>query len=261
MLHRARSLVPAVGVTLALLAGCSDDGGSSASAARPAGSTVSQQEAQVLARLLHEDYLAGGADFTETAPFADGALITLTGTVDWTRPAGHARAVTTYRSGQPSETRDVFFTGDRIWFGGVPGLGDALTAAGLRQAAYIARPLAVTRADGSPNLTDVLVQLVLNLSATKADDPRAFRTGDYTWRGQRAIDGRLAALYGLAGGATVAVAASDQRLLQYVTPLPGQDFSVTITLPQHGQRSVELPAAAQTVDAAQHQDVAAAVGV
>jgi hypothetical protein len=250
-----------VGVTLALLAGCSDDGGASGAATRPAGSTVSQQEAQVLARLLHEDRLAGGADFTETAPFAEGALITLTGTVDWTRPAGHARAVTTYRSGQPGETRDVYFTADRIWFGGVPGLADALTGAGLPQATYIARPLAVTRSDGSPNLTDVLVQLVLNLSADKADDPRSFRAGGYTWRGQRAIDGRLAAVYGLAGGATVAVAASDQRLLQFVTPLPGQDFQVTITLPQHGRRTVQLPTGAQTVDAAQHQDVAAAVGV
>jgi hypothetical protein len=261
MLRRSRSLVPVLGVTLALLAGCSDDGGSSSAAPRAAGSTVSGDEAKVLASLLHEDYREGGADFTETAPFGEGALITLTGTVDWTAPVGHARAVTTYENGQPSETREIFFTDKEIWFGDVPGLPQALTQAGLPPAGFIKRPLSVTRSDGTPNLSDVLAQLVLNLSSPKADDPRAFQNANYTWRGQQSINGTLAAQYNLAGGATVSVSTKDKMLLQYVTPFPGQDFKVTITLPEHGSRTIQLPADGQTVDASAHQDVGAAVGL
>jgi hypothetical protein len=260
MLRRCRLLVPALAVTAALLAGCSG-GSSAASGPRVAGSQVSPDEAKVLAELLHKDFQQGGADFTETAPFADGALITLTGSVDWTAPAGHARAVTTYTNGQASETRDVFFTDKEIWFGDVPGLADALTKAGQPPATYIKRPLSVTRSDGTANITDVLAQLVLNLSARKADDPRAFEQAGYTWRGQQSINGKLASEYTLSGGARVSVSAESKMLLQYVTPLPGQSFDVTITVPAHGHRTVSLPAQDQTVDAAAHQDVAAAVGV
>ena len=260
MLRRSRLLVPALAVTAALLAGCSG-GSSSASGPRVGGSAVSSDEAKVLAELLHKDYQQGGGDFTETAPFAEGAVITLTGTIDWTAPAGHAQAVTTYTNGQAGETRDVFFTDKEIWFGGVPGLPEALTAAGQPPATYIKRPLAVTRSDGSPNLTDVLAQLLLNLSARKSDDPRAFQQAGYTWRGQRSINGKLASEYTLSGGARVSVAAENKMLMQYVTPLPGQTFDVTITVPTHGHRTVDLPAANQTVDASAHQDVAAAVGV
>jgi hypothetical protein len=263
MHRRSRSLLPVLGITLALVTGCTDAGGSSSSAAGPRvpGSAVSKQEAGVLAELLHRDFQRGGADFTETAPFTDGALITLTGTVDFTRPAGHATAVTTYVSGQPSETREVFFTDKEIWFGGVPGLPEALTKAGVSPAGFIKRPLSVTRQDGTPNLTDLLAQLVLNLSARKADDPRSFENVNYTWRGQRSINGKLASEYTLSSGATVSVEASDKLLVQYVTPLPDQDFKVTITLPAHGGRTVDLPADDQTVDASAHQDIATAVGV
>ena len=49
--------------------------------------------------------------------------------------------------------------------------------------------------------------------------------------------------------------------LQYVTPLPDQDFKVTITLSDHGDRTIELPAPEQTVNAADQPEIAAQVGV
>ena len=104
------------------------------------------------------------------------------------------------------------------------------------------------------------MRLVLNLSARSSDDPASFRKGDYTWLGARSIDGKLANDYHLAGGATVSVA-SDKLMRQYATTLPDQDFEVTITLPAHGRRSVDLPPDAQTVSATEHPDVAAKVGV
>ncbi|MGY1602012.1 hypothetical protein [Geodermatophilus sp. SYSU D00815] len=257
MPSRSRSLLLALGLVLALLTGCT--GGSSAE--RTPGDEITREEADVLAELLHQNFEHGGADFVETAPYAEGAVLTLTGEIDFVRSIGRAQAVTTYEDGRPDETRTLFFTPEEIWFGDVPGLSEALAGRGLPEAAYVRRPMATTSAGGAASLVDVLAQLVLNLSARAGDDPRAFLSGDYTWQGQRSIDGHLVSLFGLSGGQTVAVSASDDLLLQYVTPLPDQDFEVTITLSEHGDREIDLPAAEEAVDAAEHPEVAAEVGV
>lgn len=255
MPSRRRSLLLALGLVLTLLTGCSDS-----AADRTPGDKVTRDEANVLAELLHKNFEQGGADFVESAPYADGAVLTLTGEVDFVRSIGRAQAVTHYDDGRPDETRTLFFTPDDLWFGDVPGLSEALAAHGLPDAAYIKRPMA-TKAEGAASLVDVLAQLVLNLSARSGDDPRAFLNGTYTWQGQRSIDGHLASVYSLSGGKTVAVSTSDKLLLQYVTPLPEQDFQVTITLSDHGKRSIDLPAADQTVNAADQPQIAAQVGV
>jgi hypothetical protein len=258
MPSRRRPFLLALGLVLALLTGCS---GASA-ADRTPGDRVTDAEAQVLADLLHQDLVRGGADFTETAPYAEGAVLTLTGTVDFTHGRGQATAVTTYANGQPTDTRTLWFTDQTLWMGQVPNLAATLGAAGLPAAPYVRRPLATNDANqDTPALIDVAAQLVLRLSAPKADDVRTFESGDYTWQGQRSINGRLAAEYRLASGARVAVAASDKTLLQYVTPLPGQGFSVTTTLTAHGPRTVDLPADDQTVDLTAHPDVANALGM
>jgi len=256
MPSRPRSLLLALGLVLALLTGCSD----SSAADRNPGDKVTRAEANVLAELLHQDFEHGGADFVVSAPYGDGAVLTLTGQIDFVRSIGHAQAVTNFADERPDDTRDIFFTPDSLWFGGVPGLAEALAAHGLPAAAYMERPMA-TSAEGSSSLVDVLAQLVLNLSARAGDDPRAFLNGSYTWQGQRSIDGQLAAVYSLSGGQTVAVSASDKLLLQYVTPLPDQDFEVTITLSEHGDRSIQLPTPDQTVNAADQPEVAAQLGV
>jgi hypothetical protein len=256
MPSRPRSLLLALGLVLALLTGCSD----SSAADRNPGDKITRDEADVLAELLHQNFEHGGADFVESAPYGDGAVLTLTGQVDFVRSIGHAQAVTTFQDGRPKETRDVFFTPDNLWFGDVPGLSDALAAHGLPDAAYVERPMATT-VEGTSSLVDVLAQLVLNLSARGGDDPRAFLNGSYTWQGQRSINGQLAAVYSLSGGKTVAVSTKNKLLLQYVTPLPDQDFQVTITLSEHGDRSIQLPTPQETVNAADQPDIAAQVGV
>lgn len=252
-----RLLVPTLGLVLALVAGCGGD-----DTPRAPGDPVTQSEAKVLADVLYRDFQDGGADFTLSAPFAENAVTTLTGQVDFRRGVGSAQAVTTYTNGQPQETRTVFFSSTDIWFGGVPGLPEVLTAAGLPPATYVKRPIASTDSAGSASLIDVLVQLVPRLSARQADDPRSFtERGGYTWRGSRSVDGHLVSLYRSGAGATVAVSADDHQLVQYVTRLPQQTFDVTITLTDHGERDVTLPADGDTVDATAHPQVAAAVGV
>jgi hypothetical protein len=244
-----------LGLALALTAGCSSD-----DAPRTAGDPVTRSEAKVLADVLYEDFQAGGADFTLTAPFAEDASITLTGQIDFRRSIGSAQAVTRYTNGQPEESRTVFFTSSDIWFGDVPGLAEALTGAGLPPAAWVKRPIASTSSAGTPSLVDVLVQLVPRLSARQADDPRSITERDYTWRGSRSIDGQVVSVFRSGTGATIAVSA-DHQLVQYVTRLPQQTFDVTITLSDHGEREITLPADTDTVDAAAHPEIAQAVGV
>jgi hypothetical protein len=143
----------------------------------------------------------------------------------------------------------------------VPDLPAALADAGLPDADYLRRPIATTGATGTASLIDVLVQLVPRLSARSADDPRSFLERGYTWQGTASVDGDLVSLFRSGTGTTIAVAAETKLLRQYVTRLPDQDFDVTITLTDHGTREIELPSDAETVNAVDHPDIVAAVGV
>jgi hypothetical protein len=260
MPSRSRPAVPlrvvaltAVAALVAVLTGCSDD----EAAQRVAGDPVSTAEAEVLAEVLHADFRAGGADFEVSAPFAENAVLTLTGEIDFARGIGRAQAVTDYDTGQPDETRTLFFTATDLWQGDVPGLAEALSAAGLPAAGYARRPIATTNATGNASLLDVLVQMVSRLSARAADDPRSFE--GYTWTGQQSVNGQLASVFQSGTGAQIAVAAESKLLVQYVTEL--QDFPVTITLADHGDREITLPADTDTVDTTEHPEIAATLGL
>ena len=236
------------------LTGCSGDGDD-----RRAGDPVTAEEAEVLAGLLARDVEEGGADVVVTAPFGEDGLLTLTGEVDLAGGAGRARAVTSYGDDRPDDVRTLFFTRDRIWVGDVPGLPEALAAAGLPDVPFVGRPLA-PGPDAVP-LTDVLVRVVLNLGAEEADDPDAFLDGAATWEGQRSIDSRLATVYTSEAGWSVAVDDTSDLLLQFETTLPGQEAAVTVTLADHGPRTIALPEEGQTLDAQAYPEIAAALGV
>ncbi|MDP9389872.1 MAG: hypothetical protein M3P89_00410 [Actinomycetota bacterium] len=252
MRSRAAALLLALGLAIALLPACSAD-----DADRRPGDAVTAAEAQTLARLLHLNLQRGGADFVVTAPY-DGAVLTVTGEVNFRRTVGRAQAVTTFGDGRPDDVRTVFFTDEHIWFGNVPGLAESLAVAGAPGAAYLRRP--VPSPGESPVLVDFVLGILLNLSAPRDDDPEAFRHGGYTWEGQRSIDSRLTSLYGLPSGRAVAVG-SGGLLTQFVTPLPGGDSEVTVTLSDHGRRRLGVPAEQKTADVADHADLAAAFGL
>jgi hypothetical protein len=256
-----RLLLPSLGLVLGLVAvltGCS--GSTENGATRTPGDHITTTEAKVLANLLHANFQKGGADFVVSAPYEEGAVLKLTGSVDFLTSTGQAKAVTTFSDGRPGDSRTIFFTTKDIWFGDVPGLSEALAGRGLPDAQYVERPLAPVASTGQAQLVDFLARVVLNLSSRSSDDPKSFENGDYAWQGVRSVDGHLANDYALAGGATVSVP-SDKLMLQYVTRPTGQDFDITVTLPAHGRRTIDLPTAAQTVDATAHPDVAEAVGV
>ncbi len=249
---RRRPLLPALGLTVALLAGC---GGTDE---RAEGAPVTAEEAALLAQLLADTHDRGGADFVVTAPYGEDTVLTLTGEVDLAGGAGRAQAVTTYGDGRADDTRTLFFTADELWFGEVPGLAAALGAEGLPEASYVRRPVAL--GEQAP-LVDVLTRVVLNLAAEEPDDAGDFRDAGYTWAGDRSVDGEPARLYASEAGWSVAVDRATDLLVQYRTPLPGQEFAVTVTLSDHGPREITLPPEGESVDGAAHPDVAATVGL
>jgi hypothetical protein len=122
----------------------------------------------------------------------------------------------------------------------------------------------VESADEAP-LVDVLVTVLLRLSARTGDEPAAFLEDGYSWEGRRSIDGRPTELFGLPGGRTVAVSSTEDLLVQFATPLPagpaGEDLTVTATLAEHGRRALTLPDAARTAPVADHPELAAALGL
>lgn len=252
-LRRPPLVVPSLLVALALLAGCGED----ETVQRVPGDPVTTQEAEVLGQVLAADLEEGGADFEVTAPYAEGAVLTLTGEIDFAEGIGRAQAVTSYADGRPEDTRTLFFTGEDLWQGDVPGLAEALEEAGLPPATYVRRPIATTQAGGTASLLDVLVQMVPKLAAPTADDPRSF--AGYTWAGSQSINGELVSVFQNPTGTTIAVAADSELLVQYSTTL--QDVPVTITLADHGEREITLPADSDTVSLAEHPDLAAALGL
>jgi len=257
MRSRTRTLLVALGVTAALTAGCS----TADSGIRKVGDRITPTEATALADLLHKDSAEGGADFVVTAPYSPGAVLTLTGAVDFRRSVGRAQAVTTFSNGRPDDTRTVFFSPQDLWVGDVHGLAEALARDGARKATYLRRPLASPDDPAGTPLMDVVARIVVDLSAPTRDHASDFLAGGYSWQGQRSIDGRLASLFRLRDGSSVAVAASGGLLLQYVAPLAGGHFDVTVTLTDHGPRTIDLPANAETAAVADHRAVAEALGV
>jgi hypothetical protein len=187
-------------------------------------------------------------------------VLTLTGEVDFRDAVGRAQAVTTFPDGRDDDSRTIFFSREDVWFGDVPGLAEALAADGAPGVSYVRRPVTTGSEDVQPLLLDVLLEVLLDLSSRTADDPQAFLDGTYTWEGQRSIDSRLTTLFGLHEDRTVAVAAADDVLIQFETPLAGGDFDATVTLADHGRRDLDVPAETETVEAADHAAVAELFG-
>jgi hypothetical protein len=238
MRSRARLVLLALGLAAVLTAGCTADAG----VARPPGDRVSSAEATALADLLHRNRQEGGE-------------------IDFRHSVGRAQAVTTFTDGRPDDTRTVFFSPKDLWIGDVRGLTTALTRVGLPKVAYLRRPLTAPDAAAGTPLMDVIVRMLVNLSAPSGDDARDFLATGYTWQGQRSIDSRLASLFRLHDGRTVAVATTGNLLLQYVTPLVDGSFDVTVTLSDHGPRAIDLPSAGETAAAADHQAIATVLGI
>ena len=99
------------------------------------------QDADALAELLHRNFIHAGADFVVTAPYGDDTVLTLTGEVDFRHEIGRAQAVTSFGDGRADDIRTLVFTDEDVWIGDVPGLPEALAAAGVPGATFLHRAL------------------------------------------------------------------------------------------------------------------------
>jgi len=256
MPRRVRAVVLAVAVALGPLAAgaCSTGEGP-----RPVGDPLTAAERELLAGVLHRNFQRGGADVVVVATYGE-AVLRLTGELDFRRGLGRAEAVTVLADDGAEDVRTVAFTREDLWVGDVRGLPEALAGEGAGEAVWLRRPLA-DGGEPAPPLLDVVARVLLGLASRSADDPDAFRAADYSWQGQHSIDSRLTTSFDLRHG-TVAVGADDDLLRQYAAPVgDGGRVQVTVTLSDHGRRQVEVPAAAETALAANHPEVAAALGV
>lgn len=253
--------MPSLGLRLALtalsavvlLTGCVDD---DAPANRPPGDDITAEEAQVLAEVLNRNFEAGGAEVTVNAPYAEDAVLQMTGTVDFNTSEGTLDAVTTYSTGQPEETRTVFFTADRILIGNLPGFAAAMSDAGRPEALYLRLDL-----DQSQRLIDNIIGMIQRLVAEAPDDPDNLIAAGYKWQSNGRIDNILVSTFTTGSGTgSISIGASDRLLHQFVSPPPGGDFPVTITLSGHGDKEIEFPPEAQIADASAYPDVAVQFG-
>lgn len=222
---------------------------------RQIGDPITEGEAETLAGLLNANFTAGGAAFRVVAPYAENSTFTYTGTMDFTTSTGTGIAVTDYNGEQPAESRSLYFTTDEATFGDVPGLTDAMAAAGVPGVSFMRRQILPGQ-----DLIDTALALLPRLAATEPDSAAAYLERDYTFQGQTTIDGQLAALFSF-GQAQVAVGVNEKLMLQYVTTLPNSAVQVTITLSDHGPQTVVAPPVEQTVSATDYPDIALAVGV
>lgn len=242
-----RFLIPLL-LGLLLVSGCTTE---NPAANRIPGDKITYTEAQTLAGLLQRNVEQGGADVKITAPYAEGALLTMTGVIDFTTRTGTLDAVTTYQDQRPDETRTLYFTPDKLVTGNIPGLTDAMAAIGKPEVQYLRSDL-----DQAGKLVDNIVGMLIRLAADSPDDPNSLIAHGYTWEGSRTIDGVLTSIYQTgASGATVSVGAQDKLLHQFEVKPINSDFTVTIILSNHGPRTVTFPPDEQIVDASDYPQV------
>lgn len=234
-----------------LVAGCGED---DPNAGRSPGDDITAAEAQVLADVLYRNVEEGGADVTATAQYAEEALLTMTGSVDFTTKTGTLDTTTVFATGQPDEVRTIYFSTDRLVIGNVPGLTDAMSAAGRTGVQYLRSDL-----NQQGRLVDNIVGMIIRLTADQADDPDNLLAAGYTWEGPGRIDSVDTNTF-RNGTASISVGVEDELLYQFTAPPPDNTFPVQITLANHGPREIAFPPEEQIADASAYPEIAAQFG-
>ncbi len=249
-LRGARSLTAFITAVL-VLSGCGED---DPNENRAPGDPITVAEAEVLAEVLHRNTEEGGADVTVTAQYAEEALLTMTGSIDFSTDTGTLDAVTTYTTGQPDDLRTIYFDADRIVIGNIPGFTDAMATAGRTDALYLRTDL-----DQETRLLDNVAGMLNRLAADEPDDPDNLIAAGYTWEGASRIDSVLTNTFRTTV-ASISIGIEDRLLRQYVTSPAAGTFPVRITLSNHGPNEVAFPPEEQIADASAYPEIAAQFG-
>ncbi len=244
-------LLPLLLAAVLLATGCGED---DPNADRSPGDQITADEAQVLADVLYRNVEEGGADVTVSAQYAAEALLTMTGSVDFTTKTGTLDTTTVFETGQPDEVRTIYFSSDRLVIGNIPGLTDAMGAAGREGVQYLRSDL-----NQQGRLVDNIVGMLVRLTADQADDPDNLIAAGYTWEGPGRIDSVATNTF-QHGAASISVGVEDELLYQFTAPPPDNTFPVQITLANHGPHEIDFPPEEQIADAAAYPEIAAQFG-
>lgn len=246
---RARHLLPgALLVAMALLGGCgsgSDDAASSTSTTtRPAGAELSDDDAERLATVLFNNYARGGATVDLSFDYSDQLTVAIEGTVDWKQHTGVLTVTTTPTDGSAPEVQEVAFTEDQVLARTSPEQAAEYEALGLGTVDWLTRP-----PDVANRPVDKVIDLLVSLAATRADNPRLLVQGEGTFEGTEEIGGVTVDTYST-GDARYWVD-DDGLLRRFQGTLPGFSGPVVVDLADHGPVDVEVPTGAGVVEEAQ----------
>ncbi|HWL45891.1 MAG TPA: hypothetical protein VNQ73_23325 [Ilumatobacter sp.] len=206
---------------------------------------IDRAGAEVLAGVLYENYLVGGADFRLTATLpATGDTIELDGTIDW---GAHTGVATVTATGQESPLDQVAWNTETV-YELVPALSDELARHGVVAPGWVARPPAP-----AARHLDGLLGLLIGLAAPQRDNPQLVAQEPSAQSlGAAEIDG--VAVDGYTYQGSTYWVGEDRRLRRLETGTQDSRRTVVIDLTALGPRSVELP---QPAHVASYADVAA----
>ncbi len=250
------------GLMVAVAAGC---GGSTASetldTSPPAPTTVAFAEtpltvadANVLSRLLFNNYDKGGADVAIKVPYGLQSSIEIQGVVDWKEHVGSAEVRVVGNDGAVVDTstvywRDLYDAQRAIVATTLKGLSEAMAKEGRPKVKYVARPFAET----SP--LDRVLRYLDGLATVQAENPLLLRQDEKAKSlGVQMIDSvdgaKVEATTLRYGKSTYWADPTRSLMLRASAPLAGLPQETVFSFSQHGPRVVTLPPVDEVVDAA-----------
>ncbi|MGD9705334.1 MAG: hypothetical protein AB7Q42_20980 [Acidimicrobiia bacterium] len=230
-------VVTAITVAVLVVAGCGGDDDSASP--RP----LTDDEANLLANALFDNYAAGGATFQLAIQVAPGATINLQGEIDWSTHRGHAIVV---GKGTEEGIQEVFWD-DASVVERRDGLVSVLAQTGHPGVGFVGRPVDVERRD-----LDQALALVTGLASEQRDNPLLIKQTE----GSGFV--RTDELHGVAANVlrygpltTYWLAADDARMLRFEGNNTPGTRPVVIELLGLGAQQIEPPPSDQIVDVAE----------
>lgn len=228
----------------------------------PVETQLTVADANILSRLLFNNYDKGGADVSVHVPYGLQSSIQIQAVVDWKNHVGKAEVRVVGTDGKVIDTstvfwRDLYDSQKGLVATTLKGLAESMTTAGRPGVNYVARPFSET----SP--LDRVLRYLDGLATAQAENPLLLRQDEKAKSlGNQVITTADATAVGDADGAVVDAIAlrygksrywADPKkglMLQASAPLAGLAEETVFRFSAHRPRTVTLPGVDEVVDAA-----------
>jgi hypothetical protein len=192
---------------------------------------VTSEEAQLLSRVLYENFLDKNASFVATSgSFTEGGFLA-NGDVDW---VGNAVSLqVSLRS--PSEADISSITTGETVYENYIGFADEQLAAGMSPRPWVQRSF-----DASTYGIDALALFIVKLAAAAPDNPLLIKQNGAQYVGTETVDGEETIKLKNAGSITYFVGEAGQ-LLKVTAPVKGFANEITVLFNERGNSTIEVP--------------------